>query len=926
MIYERGKHKTPVDYIISGFYRKSEENHKRPPTMTTWTHIRILLFVAWGLCLSTSEAAACAKKGLCDLTAETWETRDSLRLSGEWEFYWMQHLTPENINAGMGTISAYAAPDANWKELGLPGAVEDMGYATYHLGFTVPSSSDIYTLRFPEFRSAVRIWLNAEEIARVGELSQDGPETVPRQRLIFHNFIPKPGTNSITIQISNHSTLFHGGTGGIVLGPNFSVLKDYILDVVLDSITFGAMLIMSFYHFYLWWLRPSSKSTFYFGLFAFSLGFRSLAAGNAELLTFAFPETPLELQIKIEYSGIALGFISLIYLIRELFPHEFLKRINIPIAILTMIWLGLIIITTAQVYPRLLVFYQAMIAFSGLCQLVAIGFSIYRHREGARVFLAGFAAFFMTAMIDILRTRQLIDTIPLSHVGSFLLTFSQAILLSKRFNRAFDQAEEAERKERALNEVLEQKVEERTEQINTILANVSSGFLLIDRSGRLLPGFTESCHHLLGVKLQAGQSLSEVLVTDDQTRAYFRQAVAQVFEDLMPAAVSLSQIPPRVRINGLTLGVSGAELRHKDNGRVKAILFTIHDVSTLQEAEKRVQYNETLLTIIQEREAFKIFLKDFRESLKLTVESLKAGHQNQTRIFLHTVKGNLGTFGITALADRIHELESKSSIEAHELQSLSQMMDEFLSENAKVLHIDTLESDVLEMHPDDYEEIIHYINRNVPDPQQTDLIRLYQRSHQKPIRSYTGPLPMTASYIARKLGKELLCTIEGQHLRIDERYAPVLRNLIHLVRNAVDHGIELPEDRGDKDATGHLRIAFLLEKEQFRIICEDDGRGLDYARIRAKALESGLLTAAAARDATESELSQLIFMPRFSTAERVTDISGRGVGMSALSDAVKALDGTIVITSREGQGLHVDIMLPNQDTEKNMQPQVERIA
>jgi chemotaxis protein histidine kinase CheA len=254
------------------------------------------------------------------------------------------------------------------------------------------------------------------------------------------------------------------------------------------------------------------------------------------------------------------------------------------------------------------------------------------------------------------------------------------------------------------------------------------------------------------------------------------------------------------------------------------------------------------------------------------------------------------------------------------------MMDEFLSENDKILRIDTLENDVLEMHPDDYKEIIHYINRNVPDPQHSDLIKLYQRSHQKPIRSYTGPLPMTASYIARKLGKELKCSIEGHTMRIDESYAPVLRNLIHLVRNAVDHGIELPEDRGDKDTTGHLRIIFSLDKEQFRIVCEDDGRGLDYDRIRERSVENGLLSAADAAKASEAELSQLIFRPGFSTADEITTISGRGVGMSALADAVQTMQGSIHIKSRTGQGLRVEILLPNQDAQKNMQSRMEKIA
>jgi len=136
------------------------------------------------------------------------------------------------------------------------------------------------------------------------------------------------------------------------------------------------------------------------------------AYGDGEFLILAFLEKPLELQIKIEYAGIALGFISLIYLIRELFPQEFLKKLNIPSAWLTLTWLGLIILTNAKVYPRALNLYQLMILIAGVSQIVAIGFAIRRKREGARVFLAGFGAFFLTATHDILKTQPLIDTVP----------------------------------------------------------------------------------------------------------------------------------------------------------------------------------------------------------------------------------------------------------------------------------------------------------------------------------------------------------------------------------------------------------------------------------------------------------------------------------------------------------------------------------
>jgi len=165
--------------------------------------------------------------------------------------------------------------------------------------------------------------------------------------------------------------------------------------------------------------------------------------------------------------------------------------------------------------------------------------------------------------------------------------------------------------------------------------------------------------------------------------------------------------------------------------------------------------------------------------------------------------------------------------------------------------------------------------------------------------------------ISKQLGKEIDFVISGGDTELDKSMVELIADpLMHLVRNSLDHGIEVPDERlaAGKPAAGRLDLTACHEGGSIVIEVRDDGRGLKRERILAKAIERGLLPEGASP--SDAEVWQLIFAPGFSTAEKVTDLSGRGVGMDVVKRNIEALRGQIALTSVEGRGTTTQIRLP----------------
>jgi two-component system, chemotaxis family, sensor kinase CheA len=194
-----------------------------------------------------------------------------------------------------------------------------------------------------------------------------------------------------------------------------------------------------------------------------------------------------------------------------------------------------------------------------------------------------------------------------------------------------------------------------------------------------------------------------------------------------------------------------------------------------------------------------------------------------------------------------------------------------------------------------------------------DLQTAVMKTRMQPIKKVFSRFPRVVRDLARSLGKEIDLEIFGEETDLDKNLVEALADpLVHLIRNAVDHGVELPAVReaSGKPRKGTVVLGAAQEGDHISLIIQDDGRGMDPAVLRRKAVEKGLLEPAMAERLSDRDAFNLIFLAGFSTKEEISDVSGRGVGMDVVKTRIAQLNGTVEIDSEVGRGTKLLVKLP----------------
>jgi signal transduction histidine kinase len=458
---------------------------------------------------------------------------------------------------------------------------------------------------------------------------------------------------------------------------------------------------------------------------------------------------------------------------------------------------------------------------------------------------------------------------------------------------------------------LDRKVEEKTKTIKIILKNVKYGFLLINDKLEIQPGFTESCHQLFNKQIAPATLLTDYLTASEREMETFLLAIEQVFEDSLPEVVTLAQIPEVFRCGSKILSIKGSIIRDAEN-KAEMILFTIIDKTEQIEAEKMAQINDSLLRIIRNKEAFKLLISDFRQ----VYQQIAAGSfdHSAARLFLHTLKGNLSCYGLNSLAGLIHGIEDQEEVTASDWERIKQHLELFCNTYQKITEI-SMEQELLAE-----QEIT--LPFTMVDHMYHDLKKQHRLSDWNasvegwfaniiatPIKVLVNQLPLYAETLAGRLGKKVHVEILAEDIRVSDPLAiNVVKNLVHLVRNAIDHGIEFPEARGVKPQTGLIHISFEKSEKALAIKIQDDGRGFDFPKLRKRLVEKGLI----AKDKTLShqEIVRLAISSAVSSSDEISEVSGRGVGLKAVFDQVFQAGGTLEVQSEPGAFTIIFIAVP----------------
>ncbi len=257
--------------------------------------------------------------------------------------------------------------------------------------------------------------------------------------------------------------------------------------------------------------------------------------------------------------------------------------------------------------------------------------------------------------------------------------------------------------------------------------------------------------------------------------------------------------------------------------------------------------------------------------------------------------------------------EKKSSetirVDVERVENLMNLVGEIVLDRNRILRVtQDVEKECRGEAVEKLVEAVTSLDRTV-----SDLQVAVMKLRMQPIKKIFSKFPRLVRDLARKLNKKVQLIIEGEDTELDRSILDKLEDpLIHLVRNALDHGIEPPEERvaKGKPEVGTIRLFAYHEGDHIVVGIQDDGRGIDPEKVKKKAIEKGLITPEQAAQMSDKEAYELIFLPGFSTADKVSDVSGRGVGMDVVASTIHSLRGSIEIDSEPGKGTTILLKLP----------------
>jgi two-component system chemotaxis sensor kinase CheA len=451
-------------------------------------------------------------------------------------------------------------------------------------------------------------------------------------------------------------------------------------------------------------------------------------------------------------------------------------------------------------------------------------------------------------------------------------------------------------------------VRERTHELDTrnqamrlVLDNVDQGFVGVSLEGELSPERSAILDRWLGSPKPNDTLFSYIDASFPGKGDYFRVAWDALREDWMPLQMQLDQLPREMTHDQLHLGF-GYQPIFDDDGKLSRVLVIVTDMSPIMEKRRAEEEERELVNVVRKLLADQAgFEEYFREASELVraIQKRSGDHAGTLRA-LHTLKGNSAIFGVESVVSLSHELEGRMQASGAELSVTD--VDRLTATWARVrdrvsVLLNSRDAETIQIRRVDLQRAVANVNSGWAPAQISAVLRSWE------LESVEPRLRRVAEYgraLATRLEKTPIeIRVEPNDVRLDgEEWSEFWHALVHVIRNAIDHGLESASERvaAGKPELAVVALRTRVENGRLTVEVEDQGRGIDWARVAEVAKKRGL------PGATHEQLVEALFADGLSTRDQATDTSGRGVGLSAVRAACQRTGGEIRISTKLGRG------------------------
>jgi two-component system chemotaxis sensor kinase CheA len=453
-------------------------------------------------------------------------------------------------------------------------------------------------------------------------------------------------------------------------------------------------------------------------------------------------------------------------------------------------------------------------------------------------------------------------------------------------------------------------LDQRNQDMRVVLDNVNQGLLMMGKDGLISAERSAVVGRWLGELSQEQPLWEQLAPVDERFAGAFKGGWEQVIDDILPLELTLDQMPKKTLVGERQLELEYLPIMEGDG--LSKLLIVVSDITERLASEKARAHDQEVMAIFQavqrDRHGFLGFFSEGSELVSALSGADALANLTLIKRQLHTLKGNSLIFGIGSVAHTCHELETALG-EPGELESaadfgplcarweeLARIVAELVGDSSARIEIDD----------DEYAAILEAIVKGRP---RREIAQMVANWRMEPAQLRLNRFAAQARQLAQRLDKNPLeVKVDGNGMRLPrERFAPFWNALVHAVRNAVDHGIESASERSELNkGPALIELRTVLLASELRVEIADNGRGIAWERIAEKARRQNL------PHETEEDLVNALFSDGISTADTLSEVSGRGVGMAALRDACAELAGKIVIDSAAGAGTCLSFRFPIQ--------------